>query len=216
MCLHHRPCLTLLRDPTVSADICPLVVDEAHCIYQWGTSFRTAWSEIGRLRSILPPGIPFLACSATMTPIVLADVRHRLEISVDRSYHLNLGNCRSNITPVIVRMSGAATNLSSLNFLVRDVRKGKPLPRLLIFFNTRELTQRATEHIRALIPEELRPQIDYMHGMRTKKGKECVMREFRERKINVLCSTDCAGMVRQINTFLFRHSCLTIIGDRYQ
>ncbi len=54
-----------------------IVVDEAHCISQWGYDFRPAYLEIGKLRKLLP-GIPVLALTASATPRVADDICQRL------------------------------------------------------------------------------------------------------------------------------------------
>ena len=54
------------------------VVDEAHCISDWGHDFRL---EYGRLKSIiqtLPPNVPVLATTATANDRVVADLREQL------------------------------------------------------------------------------------------------------------------------------------------
>ena len=44
-----------------------LVIDEAHCVKLWGDQFRTAFFEIGNLRSIIPSHVKILALTATAT-----------------------------------------------------------------------------------------------------------------------------------------------------
>lgn len=53
-----------------------IVVDEAHCISQWGYDFRPDYLQIGRLRERV--SAPVLALTATATPKVAEDIRHRL------------------------------------------------------------------------------------------------------------------------------------------
>ncbi|MDB4952243.1 MAG: helicase [Gemmatimonadetes bacterium] len=50
-----------------------LVVDEAHCISEWGHDFRPAYTRLGTYRSLLA-GAPVLALTATATPEVRRDI----------------------------------------------------------------------------------------------------------------------------------------------
>ena len=56
-----------------------IVVDEAHCISQWGYDFRPSYLKIAELRRLLDPTIPVLALTATATPVVMEDIKVRLE-----------------------------------------------------------------------------------------------------------------------------------------
>ncbi len=65
----------LFRSYATVLNINYIVVDEAHCISQWGYDFRPDYLQIGRLREIV--GAPVVALTATATPRVAQDiVRH--------------------------------------------------------------------------------------------------------------------------------------------
>ena len=49
-----------------------IAIDEAHCISQWGPSFRKSYLDLHLLRQCVP-GVPFLALTATATPHVRDD-----------------------------------------------------------------------------------------------------------------------------------------------
>ena len=53
-----------------------IVVDEAHCISQWGYDFRPDYLTVGRLRELVDA--PVIALTATATPQVAEDIMSRL------------------------------------------------------------------------------------------------------------------------------------------
>lgn len=56
-----------------------LVVDEAHCISDWGHDFRPDYRRLRDLIAQLPDGIPVLATTATANSRVVADVAEQLD-----------------------------------------------------------------------------------------------------------------------------------------
>src|SRR5205085_8475236 len=54
------------------------VVDEAHCISDWGHDFRPDYRRIGRILERLPPNVPVCATTATANDRVVADVQTQL------------------------------------------------------------------------------------------------------------------------------------------
>lgn len=196
MIANHPLFSKLMRTPAFTKDILAIVVDEAHCISQWGESFRKQYIELKKLRSFLPIHIPILATSATMPPHVLTDIKSTLCFPESRTYVRNLGNDRPNITPITCRMQGAAKDLNALNFIVDEALAGHPLLPTVVFFNTRDLTLQGCQHLRTLLPEDVpEDQIDFFHSLRSRGSKREVMARFRLGLIKILCSTEAAAMV---------------------
>ncbi|MEI2811681.1 MAG: RecQ family ATP-dependent DNA helicase [Nocardioides sp.] len=57
-----------------------LVVDEAHCVSDWGHDFRPDYRRIGDLLTRLPHGVPVLATTATANARVVDDVQAQLGV----------------------------------------------------------------------------------------------------------------------------------------
>ncbi|MFI9154218.1 RecQ family ATP-dependent DNA helicase [Streptomyces sp. NPDC053367] len=64
--------------PKLAAATGLLVVDEAHCISDWGHDFRPDYRRLRTMLSDLPPGVPVLATTATANARVTADVAEQL------------------------------------------------------------------------------------------------------------------------------------------
>lgn len=64
--------------PAISRRMGFFVVDEAHCISDWGHDFRPDYMRIARILQALPSNIPVLATTATANNRVVADVEAQL------------------------------------------------------------------------------------------------------------------------------------------
>ena len=72
----------LFRTRVQKMQVCFLVVDEAHCISQWGYDFRPDYLLISDVRELLPD-VPVIALTATATPDVAKDIEDKLGFRKD-------------------------------------------------------------------------------------------------------------------------------------
>ena len=59
-------------------DVRLLVVDEAHCISQWGYDFRPPYRRIAAIRDLIPASVPCMALTATATAATMRDIQEQL------------------------------------------------------------------------------------------------------------------------------------------
>ena len=64
--------------PKVASRCGLLVIDEAHCISDWGHDFRPDYRRLVRVLDVLPSGVPVLCCTATANDRVIEDVTAQL------------------------------------------------------------------------------------------------------------------------------------------
>ncbi|WP_336921101.1 RecQ family ATP-dependent DNA helicase [Aquipuribacter sp. SD81] len=73
--------------PVLSRDLGLLVVDEAHCVSDWGHDFRPDYRRIRDLLAELPVGTPVLATTATANARVVTDVTEQLAAGAGGAEH---------------------------------------------------------------------------------------------------------------------------------
>ncbi|MBP5334242.1 MAG: RecQ family ATP-dependent DNA helicase [Bacteroidales bacterium] len=87
-----------------------IVVDEAHCISQWGYDFRPDYLQIGALRSVVDA--PVIALTATATPQVAADIMDKLRFAEPNL--LKTGFERENLCYIVRKAEDKAGQLLSV------------------------------------------------------------------------------------------------------
>ena len=87
-----------------------IVVDEAHCISQWGYDFRPDYLEIGKIRTQVDA--PVIALTATATPLVANDIMERL--SFKEKLLLKSGFERPNLSYIVRKAQDKAGQIRSV------------------------------------------------------------------------------------------------------
>lgn len=89
-------------------DVCLLVVDESHCISQWGYDFRPSYLKIAEVRRLLPE-VPILALTATATKEVADDIQDKLLFKEKNLFRTSFA--RKNLTYVVRNAENKAGEL---------------------------------------------------------------------------------------------------------
>jgi ATP-dependent DNA helicase RecQ len=96
--------------PLFASRVGLLVVDEAHCISDWGHDFRPDYRRLADMLAALPEGVAVLGTTATANDRVVADVAE--QVGVDRTYRGPLG--RASLRMEVVELPAQADRLAWL------------------------------------------------------------------------------------------------------
>jgi ATP-dependent DNA helicase RecQ len=95
-----------------------VVIDESHCISEWGHDFRPAYLALGpAIKALGSP--PVLALTATATPEVVADIQKQLGLS--QMEVINTGIHRPNLQYEVLRVTNEAEKKQHLARLFREI-----------------------------------------------------------------------------------------------
>jgi len=122
------------------ARVVRLVVDEAHCISQWGHDFRPDYRRLVDTKRQL--GVPAAAFTATATPDVRTDIARQLDMT--GPLELVTGFERPNLTLAVEPCRGRADKERALDLLLRDA--GSPG---IIYAATRKNVDLWADHLAA-------------------------------------------------------------------
>lgn len=158
-----------------------LVVDEAHCVSEWGHDFRTAYTRLGTVREAL--GAPVLALTATATPEVREDIVR--VIGMEDPEVIVRGFDRPNLFwDVAFTRSGADKDR-----ILETRLRGAPPGSHIVYAPT----QAATEGLAAWLTTRGIPAAPYHAGITTKERTR-IQDAFKEGKTSVLVATSAFGM----------------------
>ncbi len=104
------------RAALARARVARLVVDEAHCISQWGHDFRPDYGRLGDFKRQF--AVPAAAFTATATPEVRADIARQLDLS--DPLEVVTGFDRPNLTLVVESCRSRADKARILDRLIRE------------------------------------------------------------------------------------------------
>lgn len=156
-----------------------IVVDEAHCISQWGYDFRPSYLKIKKLRKAFP-GSQVLALTASATRVVAKDICDQLEFKKD--FNILRGSvARDNLSYVVRKSEGKLYDI--LHILNSVPGCG------IVYVRSRKLTREIAEY---LCNSGI--SATFYHAGLDNLEKEKRQQKWKDDEIRVMVATNAFGM----------------------
>ena len=161
------------------SNICSLVVDEAHCISEWGHDFRPEFRLVTKIT-----GIPMIALTASATKLVRDDILKVLKLdqkllTVRSSYN------RKNLEYHVVQKTNYTMDISRIVSLIKTTNEF-----IIIYTQTRDQSLNISNDINKILGHI---SCIYHAGLSSEE-KELSYKKFMNEEVRVIVATIAFGM----------------------
>jgi superfamily II DNA helicase RecQ len=188
----------LWRTRDFMAHLFNIMVDERHCISQWGKDFHPEYSQLGRLHWLLPLHVPFHVVSVTLPSHILKDVLVPLNMHHDNTSVIRLLNDRCNIQVTVIEMLHSANSFHNINHILHLLQAIHP-PKFMIFCNSRQDSQRMAKCLHSQLHPELQHKIVWFHSGMMQEFRTNMMEKLHRCELWGMCCMDAVGMVSSLH-----------------
>ena len=176
------------------------VIDEAHCISEWGHSFRPSYTKLSFIRNILNNPVTMI-CTATATKQVRNDILKQLNLTKN-SCKIHIASFdRKNIFIKCIKMNRNNDNNNNIeNIIQREIElyynnksKTNKSSSVIIYCGTRKETEITEKYLRKNIKSR-KHKIGSYHAGLSDKQRKYIQYEFINNNINIITATNAFGM----------------------
>jgi len=168
----------LFRTKLKSMNLCMLVVDEAHCISQWGYDFRPSYLNIMSIREFIAD-VPVLALTATATAAVIDDIQDKLKFRQKNVFRKSFE--RKNLIYVVRDTENKTASL----FSILDKVQGTAI----VYVRSRQKTKEIAEEL-----QKNGYSVDYFHAGLKDEEKTQKQTSWKNNECRIIVSTNAFGM----------------------
>ncbi|KAI1265946.1 hypothetical protein F5Y18DRAFT_383971 [Xylariaceae sp. FL1019] len=158
-----------------------LVIDEAHCVSQWGHDFRPDYKDLGSFRERFP-GVPLMALTATATQNVIMDVKHNLNIDECEEFTQSFN--RPNLYYEVLRKE--KNNIETIAELINSKYPGQTG---IVYALSRNSTEKIAQQLR-----DYGIKAHHYHAHIEAATKAQIQKDWQKGKIKVVVATIAFGM----------------------
>ncbi|CEF66572.1 Bloom syndrome protein [Strongyloides ratti] len=175
--------IDLLKQLQQQSRLCRFVIDEAHCVSQWGHDFRPDYTKLKTLRETFNcPPIPIMALTATATPKIVTDTKRLLGIESSKLFISTF--VRPNLKYDVVEKS-----LSNTKKLLDSLFKKYPIGSGILFC----FSKNDCKNVSQLVENLGETSVIYHAGLSNKERTES-QEAWMSGKVRIICATIAFGM----------------------
>ncbi|KAM0693914.1 hypothetical protein Q7P36_006038 [Cladosporium allicinum] len=185
-----------------------LVVDEAHCVSQWGHDFRPDYKAIGDVRRQFPK-LPVIALTATATENVKVDVMHNLGIDGCEVFARSFN--RPNLYYEVRQKGKAKEDVETIAQLIQNNHRGQTG---IIYC----LSRKNCEDIAKSLTQDYKIRAHHFHAGMESADKSNIQKKWQAGQYHVIVATIAFGMgIDKANVrYVIHHSMPKSLEGYYQ